>query len=174
MKRTFILAGVFCTMLGLPYVRGQSIGPQTLNATGGTFNMGSNVFDWSIGEMSMVSTFSGPAIILTQGLLQNETMLSVSGINDTHLQQWVRVFPNPASSVLNLQFTTSSTGTVTYAFMDITGRVLISKSVPVVSGRVEEQLNISAFAAAPYLLEVTITDEQAGAKKTSYKIDKLK
>lgn len=169
MKRTFILLGIGMSLIGLPTARGQS----TLNATGKTKTIGYNVFDWSVGEISLVSTFYGDNVFLTQGVLQNEIMIHV-GVANNNLMPEVRVFPNPASSIVNINYTAASSGVLAYRFMDMAGRVINHKSLDVSQGLTAEQLNIAELAAATYLLELTFTSSTGAQESTSYKIEKLK
>ncbi len=169
MKRTFILLGVGISLIGLPTARGQS----TLNATGKTKTIGYNVFDWSVGEISLVSTYYGDNVFLTQGVLQNEIMIRV-GVANNNLMPEVRVFPNPASSVVNINYTAANSGTLTYRLLDLAGRVINHRSIDVAQGLTAEQLNIAELAAATYLLELSFNATNGAQESTTFKIEKLK
>jgi len=165
--------GVFSSLIGLPNARGQSIGPSTLNATGGTAIAGGNTYDWSVGEMTMVSTFTGSTVIVTQGLLQPDSLHS-SGVPSTALLQHLQVFPNPASSLLNLQMTASAAGTLSYRLMDMAGKVIITSTAKLPQGTTTQQIDISRIAAASYMLEVYYTTNGDNVETNSFKIEKLK
>ena len=168
--------GAFVLLIGLPTTRGQSIKPNTLNTSGGTQTIGRTEFDWSVGEAALVNTFYGPTgknIIVTQGLLQNEMSTPVK-IANTNLAQHLQVFPNPANSIVNLQYTSPADGMLGYRLMDMAGKVIIQHSGEVKQGIALEQLNISELAAATYLLEVSFKDNSNIDAMTSYKIEKLK
>lgn len=169
-KMTTAMLAVACMSLSHTYA--QSIGPSIVNAAGGSGSIGSNRFDWSIGEMTMVSTFTGSSIIVTQGVLQNNK--GGAGVASQHLLNDLQVFPNPASSVVNLRFTTESAGTLSYRLMDITGRMIMKRSKDVKQGATQEELNITDLAAATYMLEVTYTTAGGNEEAASYKIEKLK
>ncbi len=171
MKRTYILMGVFVSLIGLPNARGQSIGPSTLNATGGTATIGGNVYDWSIGEMTMVSTFTGSSIIVTQGVLQPSS--NTTAVHNASLTDNLQVFPNPASSLVNLQYVSAAQGTLTYRLMDMTGKTIMNNSTAVSQGVTVQQINIAALAAATYMLEVCVMTDGMTRGTTSYKIEKL-
>lgn len=153
-------------------VHAQSIGPSTINATGGSAPIGGNIFDWSVGEMTMVSTLSGSGIIVTQGVLQPYDGPDRVVINSL-LQQQLNVFPNPALSVVNLQYTSSIQGTLTYRLIDMVGQLIKTATIDVKQGTTTEQINISALASATYMLEVTVNPVNDAAKSTAYKIQKL-
>ena len=174
MKRTFILMSAFVLLAGVTKSRAQTASTQsTFNATGGSvqFTNGTE-YDWSIGEVALVSTFYGSKIIVTQGLLQNE-LSTPQKVNNTELSNHLQIFPNPANSLVNLQYTSLSAGTLGYRLMDMTGKVVISRSSEIKQGIVTEQLNVSNLANATYMLEVTFKDSNNEVAATSYKIEKL-
>jgi len=163
----------FVLLAGITKSRAQTgVAQATFNATGGTGTIGTTEYDWSIGEVSLVSTFYGSKIIVTQGLLQNERSTPQKAENTT-LANHLQVFPNPASSTVNLQYTSVEAGTLGYRLMDMTGKVVMSRNAEIKQGIATEQLNIGNLANATYLLEVTFKDEQNEVATTSYKIEKL-
>lgn len=171
MKGAILLIPLILT--GSVLVRAQNIGPSTVNSAGNTALIGGNQFDWSVGEMSLVSTFTTPGIIVTQGVLQpSET--DHTGVPVAVLSKDLRVFPNPASSVVNLQYNTQSAGRLTYSMMDITGKTITKKTVSVNPGITTEQINISELACATYMLKVSLEGNNMAKDNISYKIEKLK
>ena len=144
-----------------------------MNATGGTNTLGIWEYDWSIGEMTMVNTYYGSSVIVTQGLLQNDLHINVK-VADVTLSQHLQVFPNPATSTVNVQYIATGDGQLTYRLMDITGRIIMSNTSAVKQGMTTEQLNISDLAAASYMLEVSTKDNSNTGASTSFKIEKLK
>src|SRR4051812_41395359 len=113
-------------------VKAQSITPSTINATGGHTNLGGTEFEWSVGEMAMVSTFSASGIIVTQGLLQPaEAMVGVPTTSLTAKN--LHVFPNPASDVVNLQYTSATNGILSCRLYDMTGKEISNQKIGVVN-----------------------------------------
>jgi len=160
-------------LAGSVTLKAQSVGPATVNAAGNTTIIGGNEFEWSVGEMSLISTFSTPGIIITQGVLQ-PAPADVTATRDVSLTRHLQVFPNPASSIVFLEYNAESSGILSYDLMDITGRVLAKKTVKISRGTITEQINISELACATYMLKVSVSNENAGSESTSYKIEKLK
>ncbi|MFI5196264.1 MAG: T9SS type A sorting domain-containing protein [Chitinophagales bacterium] len=172
MKKIFAPMCVLVWLLGLPNVRGQSIRPSTINVSGSSGTIGSTLFDWSIGELTLVSTFTGSSVIITQGLLQNnKTGTSVQSVSAA---EHIQVFPNPANTIVNLKYTAAIQGELSYRLMDMTGRMIINHNTEIQQGITLEQLNISELAAATYLLEVSFKSDGASEEMTSFKIEKLK
>ncbi len=170
-KAIILFAGLF-SLLGFEKTQAQSIAPFTLNATGGSKQIGSIIYDYSIGEMTLVNTFYGSSVILTQGLLQNDVSVPVS-VSTAMFSQNLQVYPNPASSIVNIKLNSPKTGTLSYRLTDMTGKVLISNSVEVGSNTLLQEINIEPFAMATYVLEVNFTG--AGINETTnYKLEKIK
>jgi hypothetical protein len=170
MKRSILL--LLAMLAGAVGIHAQSIGPSTLNATGGSGIIAGNDFEWSVGEMTLVSTFSGSSIVVTQGVLQPADITS-GVVNHTPPAQLLQVFPNPATSVVNLQYESAAVGALSYRLMDMTGQVIKSATIAVKQGTTTEQLNIAALACATYMLEVNINTGDNSPVKTTYKIEKL-
>ena len=170
MKRAILLIPL--ALVAVTNVWGQSIGPSTLNAAGGTAVIGTNEFDWSVGEMTMVSTFSSSSIIVTQGVLQPaESTVGVPNI--TSLTKQLKVFPNPASSVVNIEYTSAANGTLAYRLLDMNGKVVSKQKVNTTNGTTTTQINLQEVACASYMLEVTVNPDTK-AESISYKIQKIK
>ena len=172
MRRVIFLIPLF--LLAAINIRAQSIGPGTLNATGGAAVISGNEYEWSIGEMTMVSTFSSASIVVTQGVLQISdsayTGVPIKPTPSRHLQ----VFPNPASTVVNLQLTSPTQGTLSYTITDMTGKVLGKHSLDIQPGTTTEQVDIKEFACATYLLNVSVSSDNSTPERFAYRIQKIK
>jgi hypothetical protein len=171
MKKTVLLG--LLLFAGVYNIHAQSVAPSAINASGGTAIIGANEFDWSVGEMTMVSTFTGTGIIVTQGVLQ-PAETSINAVNNQVLLKKLQVYPNPATSIVNLQYFSPGEGTMTYRLMDVTGKIIANRSVQVKQGTNTEQINVAGLACATYLLEVSVNTGTEKTEKATYKIDKLK
>ncbi len=169
MKKTtiFLLA-----IGGAISIRAQSISPRTLNAAGGTAVIGGNEFEWSVGEMTLVSTFSGSSVIVTQGVLQPYDATSTQ-VTEQRLLKNLQVFPNPASTVVNLQYASSDMGSLSYRLLDMTGKEITSAVIDVKQGTATGQFSVAGLACANYMLEVTV-NTAGTTERASYKIQKIK
>ncbi len=155
-------------------LQAQSIGPATLNAAGGNANISGYDFGWSVGEMTMVGTFTTPGIIVTQGLLQPSDETATGVATNTTVARQLSVFPNPATSVVNIQYSSATAVTLSYRLTDIAGKVVDKQIVNMEPGTSTSQVNVSTLACATYVLEVIINPGTNAAQSTSYKIQKLK
>jgi type IX secretion system substrate protein len=171
MKKSFFLIPL---ALAASYgIRAQSVAPFTLNSLGNTTTIGSNEFDWSVGEMTMVSTFTNSGIIITQGLLQ-PAHIAAENVGNIQPLSGLKVFPNPATSLVNIEYASPGQGTLSYRLIDLAGKVINTQTISVASGTTLEKLNVAELACATYMLEVTVNTENESSQSTSYKIQKLK
>ena len=154
-------------------IHAQSIGPSTLNAAGKTAVISGDEFEWSVGQMALVSTFTNPSIIVTQGVLQPDDNLPSGVPNYTPLAKQLQVFPNPATSVVNIKYSSQGQGTLSYRLLDMGGKLINTQTINVTQATTTEQVNISELACATYMLEVTV-NSGTDAGSISYEIQKLK
>jgi type IX secretion system substrate protein len=174
MNQYRILLSAFILLVGLQNSYGQSVTPSTLNGAGGTGIAGGYTIDWSFGEMTMVNTCTTPSVIVTQGVLQPSLSPSLGVISNSNFAHDLQVFPNPANSIINLEYRSVASGSLSYRLMDLTGKIIVSNTKEVTQEITMEQLNISQLSAAIYMLEVTINVNGVTSKELSYKIEKLK
>jgi type IX secretion system substrate protein len=172
-KATVTIICIFMMLAGLSGARGQSISPATINSTGGTGVTSGNDYDWSVAEMTMVSTFSTASLIVTQGILQPADTNGTSGVDKNSMANKLAIFPNPASTLLNIQYT-GAQGALCYRFMDLGGKVIMNYSDEVKEGTALEKLNISNLAVATYMLEISFKAAGMAEEKIAYKIEKIK
>jgi hypothetical protein len=173
MKQVFIAIAAVAFCARSVSVSGQIMKPAIINATGGTGTANGKHFDYSIGEMTMVSTCSGAGLIVTQGLLQTNLFPDL-GLSNIRYADAIRVFPNPASTVLNIRYTAAAAGRLNCRLMDMAGRLVMDRTDQIIQGVNMEELDVSEIAAAPYMLEVSFVANGGSKSINSFKIDKLK
>lgn len=171
-KQTFKML-LACCLLGVcgGSVRAQSVGPSILNSAGSAAVISSNTYEWSVGEVAVVTTAVAPGIIVTQGLLQPSsatTAVATAAIPD----QQLNVFPVPATTILNIQPAFASGGTLHLSLVDIAGRVLVADEISLASGQELQQLNIGSYALGNYILNLAY-ETQGVSQQRSYKIQKI-
>ncbi len=171
MKRSRLL--ILAMLLMVIGAQAQSVRPSAINATGGAKIIGSNDFEWSVGEMTLVSTFTTPSVIVTQGVLQpGDVTLGVPATGD--LSKALRVFPNPATDYVNVQYTSPANGTLSCRLFDVAGKDISSQNITVAGGHAAGQIDIRSLAAATYMLEVTFLPDSGSPEISAYKIQKYK
>ncbi|HTO14953.1 MAG TPA: T9SS type A sorting domain-containing protein [Edaphocola sp.] len=141
-----------------------------INATGGSYTLNANTYEWSVGEMTLVNTVITPSLVVTQGLLQ--PILTAVGINpDKGQEAKFSVFPNPTNDKLFILPSLSSQMKLAISLFDITGRLYDQKKVVLNSGLEMQELDLSNFAAGMYVLLLR-TENNGKELITTFKIEK--
>lgn len=138
----------------------QSIGPVTMNSTGASASHSSGIYDWSIGEMALVNTFSTSGLIITQGVLQIEPGAVAIGEHHHSLFSNVHVFPNPSQDAIYVESTFAMAGKLMYSLVDIAGRTILKGESNVAPGNEKEKIDISALVPGSYFLQVFVKQEE--------------
>lgn len=76
----------------------------------------------------------------------------IKGVKPSKLEL-VSVYPNPAINTINIGLVTPKADKITFVISDITGKIVISKSVNVISGDSNLQLDIAALAKGTYTVK---------------------
>lgn len=151
-------------------VRAQSIGPSTLNASGGSATISGGTHEWSVAENTVVSTYSSSSLVLTQGVLQ--PMPPATGISKLqNATDNVRVYPNPVQNELFLQCEFNSGGTLSYMLQDITGKLISRKEQQLSTGKEKITVSFDGLATGNYMLNVMYV-QPTGNAAASFKISK--
>jgi hypothetical protein len=166
---TFRNALMAFLILGAASAQAQS----TLNVAGNSAKINGMTFDYSIGEMTLVSTERNANIIVTQGLLQ-PTSVSASGntgdgISGIKLDD-IKVYPNPTDRELNISTLLEKEAAVGYELFDASGKVILRDQRQYAAGQLLITLDLSTLAAGNYYLSLDI----AGAQKFSFKVQKMR
>lgn len=168
MRRLVTASLLMCTI----GVQAQTIGPSTLNATGGSKEIAGNIYEYSIGEMALVHTASTPNLIVTQGLLQPlEGAVSISNI--ALPENALSVYPNPSDDIIYIQPNMADGGgLLTITLLDITGRRLQQQSVSLTLGNEKQSINLKSLAAGTYMLHAIYSRDNQD-KVRNFKIQKI-
>ena len=149
---------------------------QGLNVTGNSAQINGMTFDYSIGEMVLVSTEKTSQFIITQGLLQPHT-LKASGSNEQttvldNLNESIRVYPNPSDNLVFVDWTATNAARISYRLYDAAGKVVLSNALEQTVGSNKISLELQALSAGTYylMLDGLSTDGQ----QQSFKIQKVR
>lgn len=150
---------------------GQSIGPSTINASGGSKTISGNTYEFSIGEMALVNTAIGSNIIVTNGVLQpNPSPTKVKDVNA--LSDNLKIYPNPSDNILNIQPDFETGGQLTYQLYDALGRIMLSGEFNLVSGKEKQTISLNQLAASSYVLHLNLNKK--GIKyNASFNVQKI-
>ena len=151
---------------------------QTLNVAGNSAKINGMTFEYSIGEMTIVSTERNANLIVTQGMLQPssqtdkpQTSPGANNLND--LADQIKVYPNPTQNMLFVETYESQIGDYSYQLFDGVGKIILSQSGQTVIGLNKFSLDLQSFAGGNYYLMLRKLGQSGEAENYSYKIQKL-
>ena len=175
MKKTITIVVVFF----LSYCsNAQGIAPSVLNAAGGSFIQGYYQFEWSVGELALIGemTSSNNSLVITNGFIQPFIQYPARANNNNVFgTDEIKVFPNPASSYVEINFFTKQMGRITLSFYDGSGRKILSVTDSYYGVGLIKRIPVSQLPNEVYMLHVDL-DPYPGysSKKGIYKIIKIK
>jgi hypothetical protein len=175
MKRTITLAILFFLLF---HCSAQSIAPSVINTGGGSFQSGYYQFEWSIGELALIGEMSNTnnSLVITNGFIQPFIHYpATNNINNIFGNDEIKVFPNPASSYVEINFLTTQKGRITLSFYDGAGRKILSVADSYYGVGLIKRIPVSHLPNEVYMLHVDL-DPYTGSssKKGIYKIVKIK
>ena len=90
-----------------------------INSSGGTSSQGYYQFEWNVGEMALINQMSdaNEKIIVTNGFLQPYLLYpSRNNTNEAFDADEVKIFPNPATQYIEINFFTKQKRQTNYPF----------------------------------------------------------
>ena len=175
MKKAITLVIVFFCFFNC---RSQSTAPSVINTSGGSFQSGYYQLEWSIGELALVGemTSSNNSLVITNGFIQPFINYPAT-INTNHVfgNDEIKIFPNPASSYVEINFLSKQRGRITLSFYDGSGRKILTVADSYYGVGLIKRIPVSHLPNEVYMLHVDL-DPYPGysSKKGVYKIVKIK
>jgi hypothetical protein len=162
MKKLYFVFAIAVSTLGL---NAQSLSPTVIASTGGFSSNANGSLSYTVGEMTMVQTFSAGGNILTQGFQQPTNDSVPVGLLDVTQDDFGAfvVYPNPAVDNVMMGFQMPQAGRVTIALYDMLGqKVSDIYAGNYENGKVTGQANVSGLAGAMYFMTLTFVSAQDG------------
>jgi hypothetical protein len=170
MKKKWIL--YFIGWLLGAAVYAQSITPSTMNSAGGSALVGTNINEWSFGEMVAIETAAAGPNTVTQGLLQPTYANNVSIDEHTSgLQENLILFPNPTDGNIFLQPSLSAESMLEMRIVDMSGKVLAQQQSKLYSGTEIQTFDLTGYTSGMYILQVEWKQDNK-QQQAVYKIEK--
>ena len=160
-KLYFLLLTVLCAASA--NAQTPMLTPQVIASTGGFSSNANGSLSYTVGEMTMVQTFSANGNILTQGFQQpNDLTIGLIEVTHDDYGSFV-VYPNPSVDNTYLGFEMPEAGKINIDMFDAIGQKVASVySGNYESGKIVTQTNVSTFAAGMYLMTMTFTATKDG------------
>lgn len=153
MKKIYLVAVV---VLSAMFANAQMLTPTVIASTGGFSSNANGSLSYTVGEMTMVQTFSANGNILTQGFQQPND--NITGLIDMTKDEFgsFAVYPNPAVDNLTFGFQLPEASKVQVSLYNAVGqKVADVYSGNYDTGKTIEQLNVTTYAAGVYILTLT-------------------
>ncbi|MEX2484993.1 MAG: PKD domain-containing protein, partial [Brumimicrobium sp.] len=98
---------------------------------------------------------SNCADTICQTVVIDSTGGSASLNNTEALENEVSLYPNPASSTINLKVESGKGSQVEYKVLDVTGKIVINSSMTISSGVNDEKINVDHIRQGVYFIQIT-------------------
>ena len=152
----------------------------TINVTNHSANINGMLFEYSIGEMTLISTEKNTNIIVTQGFLQPITqqsstsisMNSSENVSDMLNDTPIKVYPNPSSNIVFVETIEPIKTNIVYQLFDALGKEIFKKEIQWEAGPNKYALDLKSFAAGAYYLMIHKSTANTSLLSTSFKIQK--
>jgi hypothetical protein len=175
MKRALML---LISVFLFAYSNSQVVAPSVMNTCGGSAQSGYYQFEWSIGELALVGdmTSSNNSLVITNGFIQSliqyptrDNGLYIFGDDE------IKVFPNPASRYVEINFLTKQRGRVTISFYDGAGKKIYTATDAYYGVGLIKRIPVDKLPNEVYMLHINL-EPYTGytAKQGTYKIIKIK
>lgn len=165
---------VFVT-LGASY--GQSITPQVVNSTGGTFKNPYYTIDWSVGELALIDMMQSTSnYVFTNGFMQPFTQdPSHIDYNNPFADDEIFIFPNPTHGKFEVDFRTKQKGVVRLVVYDAQGHKIYAVQFNSFGTEHLEKIDLTQFPVGAYMMSVELRPASGSLRKSgSFKILKVR
>ena len=171
-KHLFLLAFI----VGCCLTQHDALAQQTLNIAGKSVKINGLMFDYSIGEMTMINTINSGKIVVTQGILQPAaseiTVTSPASTIAVASETAVKIYPNPTGNFLYIETLNDQAAALSYQLFDISGKVILTGQLSVQQGANKNRVQLNEYAAGTYFLMLDQTDKNNLHHHFSFKIQK--
>lgn len=155
----------------------QTLGPNVLNAAGGSHKQGYYSVDWSIGELALVDVLrSGDlSYTITNGFLQPYIdVVKSNNVPRAFSPDEIRILPNPTKGLLEVNFLIHEKGKIRMQMYDGKGVLFEGRNVVLDGYGKFERIDMSGLPNSTYMLYIELTGTTGTNKKGVYKITKIK
>lgn len=171
LKIIFTLALLICV---LHY---RSMAQQTLNVSGQSVKINGLRFEYSIGEMTLISTEKNSKITVTQGVLQPDVpatkIAEQKNVIAAMSQTNVKVYPNPTENMLFIESYENEDATLSFELFDVSGRVISSEKINKNAGNNKHSIDLKSHTAGTYFLMLHKKSVSGQQENFSFKIQKV-
>lgn len=149
MKKNIITIIAF---LLVSIIYGQVLERQVIGSSGTSINNSNTILNFTIGE-PIVGINSSTNNEVKQGFWHTSAAITLSNEDFINEELSVRLFPNPVSDFLNINFTEVTSANYALDVYDIAGKRQMNATM--LAGENQKQMNLQHLASGIYLISVT-------------------
>lgn len=161
--------------------------PGTLNIGGGSANLSQDFeVDWSIGESTVIETYSGQnnysnSIVdskwsITSGILQPYDIVHIiyNALIPNWTNQEIRFYPVPTHNIINIDFRSVTSGMITIQLYSREGKLIGSREFYQINGSGIQKWDLTNRPGGDYYFRILLTHPDGEVvKQGTFKIEKL-
>lgn len=157
MKKTAFFLSIWFIFLSMN-IFAQITTPSVISPSGGFFSNNQGMLSTTVGEMTMIQTFTNGNNILTQGFHQDWDFipLSVYELNGNDFN--IEVYPNPSDGIFKVALNSDKSFEVELTVYDLLGVITYKVKFLQSSGLEEHTLNLQQLPNGIYILELSSID----------------
>lgn len=152
---------IFSLLTGIS-LNAQNLSQTVIATSGEHFQNGSASLSWTLGE-PVINSLENGSLRLTQGF--HQPYITVSSLNEVASDNTIRLYPNPANAILNIDFPQS--GEYSADLFDVLGRKLQTFKI---SGS-HYEIDLKDFPSASYIMRCYNIDNNTSS---TFKIQKIR
>ncbi len=153
-KKVTLLLACLITLIAKTACAQILIERQVLGSTGNLTNGGSINVSSSVGE-SVVSTFTYPTMIATQGFEQPDTMITINLSVNKNAQVQIKVYPNPTKDKVIMELNSEyKLGEIKAIIMNGAGQEIIHELITNTDKSFKREISVSGLPNGNYFLKL--------------------
>lgn len=153
----------------------QSIKPNILNMGGGSGTSINAQAVWSIGESSIIGSYTSSTIQFNAGILQPniDVVTSIQNIGSVVFGNQITISPNPSYADLQVQFKMKEPGKAILTLYNSALKLVKLVNLNTIGAFQVQTYKLNDLAAGSYFLKVHYTNLNGTSKEGIYKIIRL-
>ena len=160
MKRLFTRSLFILLLFPVCCVAQQGL-PFVINIAGGFATSGNVRIDWSVGELCLIDSYNKTNVILENGFLHPGTERPGNNSNNFFARGDIMIFPNPAYSFTEINFTVQQPGVINMKVIDVLGKQVLSKQFNYNGVGHIEKLDVQRYPSGTYFIHLLLTPADA-------------
>lgn len=155
--------------------QGQSLKPYILNMGGGTGTSNTAQAIWSIGESSVIGSFSSSSMQFNAGVLQSniDLVTSLPNFGSKIFGNQITISPNPSYADIQIKFNMNSSGTANLSIYNSASQLVKVITIKTIVAFQLQTYKLNDLASGSYFLKIYYQSLNGKLEEGIYKIIRL-